>query len=88
MIERGENNYFVQDLKFVLLCCSCSWEICVLFVFEGGMYTLLQFIYYGVCWVLVAARGLSQVVASSSYSLLGVLRLLIAVASLVGEHRM
>ena len=43
------------------------------------------FIYFWLCWVFVAARGLSLVVASGGYSLL---RLLIAMASLVAEHRL
>ena len=46
------------------------------------------FIDFWLCWVFMAVRGLSQVVASSGCSLLEVLRLLIAVASLVVEHRM
>ena len=35
------------------------------------------------CWVFVASHGLSVVVASRSYSLVAVCRLLIAAASLV-----
>ena len=54
-MKGGENNNFVQDLKFVLLCCSCSWEICALFLFEGGTYTLLKFIYV---YIFVCAGAL------------------------------
>ena len=39
-------------------------------------------------WVFAAARGLSLVVASGKYSLAAVCRLLVAVASLVAEHRL
>ena len=79
MIERGENNHFVQDLKFVLLCCSCSW------VYFIKMYL---FIYPWLCWVFVPVHGLSLVVASGGYHL-GVVRgRLTAVASLIAEHRL
>ena len=43
--------------------------------------------FFVLCWVFLAARGLSLVVASRDYSLVGVLRLLITVASLVAKHR-
>ena len=46
------------------------------------------FIYFWLCWVLVANRGLSLVVASRSHSLVADLGFLIAVASLVSEHRL
>ena len=45
------------------------------------------FIYFWLCWVLVAERGLS-LVASRSHSLVADLGFLIAVASLVSEHRL
>ena len=46
------------------------------------------FIYYfWLCWVFIAARGLSLVVASRGYSV-AVRGLLTAVASLVVEHRL
>ena len=38
------------------------------------------------CWVFIAASGLSPVALSRGYSLVEVCRLLIAVASLVAEH--
>ena len=44
--------------------------------------------YFRLHWVLVAVFGLSPVVASRGYSLLAVLGLLTAVASLVAEHRL
>ena len=40
------------------------------------------------CWVFVAVHGLSLVAVSGDYSLVVVLWLLIAVASLVAEHRL
>ena len=39
-------------------------------------------------WVFVAACGLSLVVASGGYSLVAVHGLIMAVASLVAEHRL
>ena len=44
------------------------------------------FIYFGLCWILVAACGLSLVAVSGGYSVVVLHRLLIAVASLVVEH--
>ena len=44
--------------------------------------------YFCLLWVLVAACGLSLVAASRGYSLDAVFGLLIAVASLVAEHRL
>ena len=47
------------------------------------------FIYFfRLCWVFAAAQTFSQVVASKGYSLVAVHGLLIAVASLVVEHRL
>ena len=43
--------------------------------------------YFGLHWVLVAACKLSLVAASRGYSPVAVCRLLIAVASLVTDHR-
>ena len=48
----------------------------------------LLFIYFWLCWVLVAERGLSLVAVSRSHSLAADLGFLIAVASLVSEHRL
>ena len=54
-------------------------------------YLLFQIIYlcvyFWLCWIIVAACGLSLVAASGGYSLVAMHRLLIAVASLV-EHRL
>ena len=44
------------------------------------------FLYFGLHWVFVAARGLSLVAASGGYSLAVVHGLLISMASLVTEH--
>ena len=48
-------------------------------------FKLISF-YFCLCWVFVALSRLSLVVASQGYSLVAVLDLLIAVASLVAEH--
>ena len=49
---------------------------------------LKKFIYFCLHWVFVAVRGLSLVAASGAYSFIVVCGLLIAVASLVVEHRL
>ena len=46
------------------------------------------FIYLWLCWVFVAARGLSLVAVSGGLLFIAVHSLLIAVASLVAEHRL
>ena len=46
------------------------------------------FIYSQLCWVFVAARGLPLVAVSLGYAIGAVLRLLVAVASLVAERRL
>ena len=46
------------------------------------------FIHFWLCWVFVAVCGLSLIVVSSAYSFVVVCRLLIAVVSLVAEHRL
>ena len=43
---------------------------------------------FWLCWVFIAAHGLSLVVERRSRSLALVCRLLVAVASLVAEHRL
>ena len=48
------------------------------------MFIIYLFIW--LCWVFVAARGLSLVAASGGYSFIAVRGLLIAVASLAAEH--
>ena len=54
----------------------------------AGLSLFYLFIYFWLCGVFVAARGLSLVVASGGYSLFAVCGLLIVVASLVAEHRL
>ena len=49
-------------------------------------FIILLCIYFCLCWVFIAASGLSPVAVSRGYSLVEVCRLLIAVASLVAEH--
>ena len=44
------------------------------------------YLFIWLCWVIIAARGLSLVVASGGYSFVVVGGLLITVASLVAEH--
>jgi len=44
-------------------------------------------LYFWLCWVFIIAQGLSLVAATGGYSLVVVHGLLIAVASLVLEHR-
>ena len=51
-----------------------------------SIYKLLFFFFFLLCWVLVAARGLSLVVVSRGFSLVVTSGLLIAVASFVVEH--
>ena len=58
---------------------------------NGGLFLKINlfilFIYFWLSWVFVAARGLSLVALSGGYFSL-VHGLLIAVASLVAEHRL
>ena len=49
---------------------------------------IFKFIYFWLCWVFFAASRLSLVVGSGGYSLVALHRLLIAVASLIVEHRL
>ena len=46
------------------------------------------FVYFWLCWVLVAVRELYLVAVSGGCSLVAVCSLLVAVASLVAEHRL
>ena len=50
--------------------------------------TFYLFIYFWLCWVFVAAPGLSLVVVSRGYSLVEMHRLLISMASFLAEHRL
>ena len=44
------------------------------------------FIYFWLCWVLIAGRGLSLVAGSGGLLFIAVCGLLVAVVSLVAEH--
>ena len=46
------------------------------------------FFFFLLHWALVAAHGLSPVAASGGYSLVALLRFLVALASLAVEHRL
>ena len=48
----------------------------------------IVFIYFWLCWVIVAARELSLVAESRGYLLVAVCKRLTVVASLVEEHRL
>ena len=58
----------------------------------GPFYLFFQIIYlrvyFWLCWIIVAACGLSLVAASGGCSPVAAHRLLIAVASLAVEHRL
>ena len=57
-------------------------------IFSDSPVSLFHYLFiYWLCWVFVAAHGLSLFVASRGHSLVAVLRLLTVVASLVAEHR-
>ena len=77
------NSHFEgQDLFYnfyflVVFFWSCTHCLCLL------IYLLIW-----LCWVFAAAHGLSVVSESRGYSLGAVYRLLIAVVSLAGEHRL
>ena len=51
-------------------------------------YLYYLFVYFWLCWVFVGGAGFSLVVASDVCALVEVHSLLIAVASLVAEHRL
>ena len=66
---------------------NCTFSVGELYVMWIIYFKINLFIYFWLCWVFVAAHGLSLLAESGGYSL--VLRgLLIAVASLVAEHRL
>ena len=56
------------------------------FIFKS--YYLLIYFYFWLHWVFAAAHGLSLIVASGGLLLVAVHELLIAMASLVAEHRL
>ena len=60
--------------------CSVQWP-----KESFSFFLRFNFIYFWLCWVFVAARGLSLVMVSRGYTVV-VLRLLTAVVSLVAEH--
>ena len=60
-------------------------------LYDSHLYNLFffflnLFIYFWLCWVFVAAHGLSLVGGERGLLFIAVRRLLIAVASLVAEH--
>ena len=57
------------------------------FLFAKLKKIFFSFIYFWLCWVFIAAQGLSLVTASGGSSLVAVHRFLIVVASLAAEHR-
>ena len=58
-----------------------------IYFFINIFWILFIYFYFLLFWVFVAARGLSQVIASRGYSLAAV-HGLIVVASLIAEHRL
>ena len=53
---------------------------------DSFLKTFILFIYFWLCWVFVAARGLSLVAVSGGLLFIAVRGLLVVVASLVAEH--
>ena len=51
-------------------------------------FKIYLFIYFWLRWVFIGVHGLSLVAVSGGYSFVVVRRLLVAVASLVAEHRL
>ena len=50
--------------------------------------TLLLFIYFWLCWIFITVCRPSSAAVSRGYSLVAVLRVFTAVASLLAEHRL
>ena len=69
----------------ILYVCVC---VCVCIYIYIYLYPLKIFIYFWLCWVCVAMRGLSLVIESWGCSPVVVHELLIVVASPVGEHEL
>ena len=70
-------------LHLIGLCFSATWtHTC----WASLIFFKFVFIYFWLCWVFVASRGHSLVVASGGYSL--GCRLLTALTSLIEEHRL
>ena len=83
---------FIQDR---ISLCFWYWNLLVLFCvllfffkFIFKSYYLLIYFYFWLHWVFAAAPGLSLIVASGGLLLVAVHELLIAMASLVAEHRL
>ena len=69
---------------------KCIYHLYLIKISDIVSYTSiykLLFFFFLLCWVLVAARGLSLVVVSRGFSLVVTSGLLIAVASFVVEDR-
>ena len=74
---------YLNTLTFIFL-------LFTLHIYQESDFFLILFIitYFCLLWVLVAACGPSLVAASRGYFLVAVFGLIIAVASLVAEHRL
>ena len=59
-----------------------------LFISLSALFFKILCVYFWLCWVFVAACGLSLMAASRDHSLVVMCGLLIVVASLVAEHRL
>ena len=81
-------------LDYCKKCCYKHWGALIffkLYLFQFFIILLFffkLFIYFWLCWVFVAAHGVSLIVASKGLLFILVHRLLIAVACPVGEHRL
>ena len=69
---------------FGLLCCTGA--DCYLHVLKLRIIIFFLYFYVWLCWVFIAARGLSLVAGSGGHSLVVGLGLLLVVASLIEEH--
>ena len=68
-----------------IVCCTfCFYFFCLVYVFLVNV----LFIYFLLHWIFVAVHDISLVAVSGGYSLIALYRLLIAVVSLVVEHRL
>ena len=74
--------YMTERLSWIDPIYTCWVEVALFFK------RLIYLFYLWLCWVFVAACGLSPVMASGGYSLVAVCGLLIAVVSLIVEHRL
>ena len=88
------------DASQTWLLIKITWECVCMFLhlfsrseMGSGIYihiflTLLLFIYFWLCWIFVTACRPSSVAVSRGYSLVAVLGVFTAVASLLAEHRL